>query len=208
MMLLRFDRAERIVHWLTAALVLVSMVTAAGLYVPGISTLVGRRELLKHVHVYAGLAIPVPLVAGWLRDRRGALAADLTRLNRFGPADWVWLRSFGRRGRDGMGKFNPGQKLNAAFLAGAVLVLLGTGSIMRWFAPFPDSWRTGATFVHDWTAFGVLVAVVAHVVLALRDPGAMGAMRHGGVSYGWAKAKAPAWAEEAAAAEQPVSHSR
>lgn len=32
-----------------------------------------------------------------------------------------------------MGKFHPGQKLNAAFTPGAIVVMLTTGSIMHWF---------------------------------------------------------------------------
>ena len=79
-----------------------------------------------------------------------------------------------------MGKFNPGQKLNASFLAGAALVMLATGSIMRWFDPFPDALRTGATFVHDWTSFAMVVAIAGHVVVALRHPAALRAMARGG----------------------------
>ena len=45
----------------------------------------------------------------------------------------------GARQRAGvrLGKFNPGQKLNAAFIAGAAIVMLATGSIMKWFEPVP-----------------------------------------------------------------------
>ena len=48
--------------------------------------------------------------------------------------------------------------------------MLGTGIIMRWFEPFPLDWRTGATFVHDWFAIGLFVAVLGHIGLALADP--------------------------------------
>ena len=51
-----------------------------------------------------------------------------------------------------MGKFNAGQKLNAAFTLGSILVLFGTGAIMFFSSAFPDDIRTGATFVHDWLA--------------------------------------------------------
>ena len=59
--------------------------------------------------------------------------------------------------------------------------MLGTGSIMKWFEPFPLDWRTGATFVHDWFALGIWIAVVGHILFALRDPDALGgdAARHG-----------------------------
>ncbi len=58
---------------------------------------------------------------------------------------------------------------------------------MRWFEPFPDSWRTGATFAHDWFAFGLGLAVVGHVVLALLDPVSLRAMKHGSVPADWAR---------------------
>jgi formate dehydrogenase subunit gamma len=106
------------------------------------------------------------------------------------------LRSFGRDPFVENGKFNAGQKLNAAFTAGAVLLLLATGSIMRWFGPFPLTWRTGATFVHDWTAFALGLVLVGHVAKALGDREALGAMARGSVSRRWAARKAPRWLAE------------
>ena len=53
----RFDRVERIAHWTTAALFLIAMATAAALYVGQLSALVGRRALMKDVHVLSGLAL-------------------------------------------------------------------------------------------------------------------------------------------------------
>ena len=83
------------------------------------------------------------------------------------------------RAKARLGKFNAGQKLNATFLGAAIFIMLGTGSIMKWFDPFPISWRTGATFVHDWVALGVWLAVIGHIMFALRDPDALAAMRRG-----------------------------
>ena len=130
------------------------MATGAVLYVGQLSVLVGRRELMRTIHVYAGLALPIPLLIGVLGHHGTALRLDLGRLNRWSRGDTRWFR---RRKRDSvrLGKFNPGQKLNAVFLAAAGLVMLGTGSIMKWFEPVPQRTRTGATFVHDWFAFGI-----------------------------------------------------
>ena len=88
---------------------------------------------------------------------------------------------------------NAGQKLNAAFIAGALLVLLGTGVIMRWYHPWPLDWRTGATFVHDWLALAIGVVVLGHIWMALRDRDALRAMVVGTISRAWAKRHAPAW---------------
>ena len=190
---LRFDRPERAVHWCTAALVGVCLLTAAALYLPAIATLVGRRALVKDVHVVAGLAIPLPFLLVRFGPWITALTTDVRRLDRFDDHDRRWLRSFGRDPFVRNGKFNGGQKLNAAFTFGAILLLLGSGSMMKWFSPFPLTWRTGATFVHDWTAFALLAALIGHVAKALGDREALRAMAGGSVSRSWAEKKAPRW---------------
>jgi len=63
--------------------------------------------------------------------------------------------------------------------------MLATGSIMKWFAPFPVDWRTGATFVHDWTAIGLFVLITVHVAKGLSDPVARRGMLTGKVPTGW-----------------------
>jgi cytochrome b subunit of formate dehydrogenase len=158
----RFSRAEVAVHAAFSALVLVAVLTAAALYVDTLSQLVGRRALVAQVHLVAGLLIPVPLALGLLS---GAFRDDVRRLDRWSPADRAWLRSRDRRsGRLPVDRFNAGQKLNAAFTLGAVLVLLGTGTVMgSLLGAWPDRARTGATLVHDWTAFALVVAVAGHL---------------------------------------------
>ena len=112
------------------------------------------------------------------------VAGDVPAPGRNGESDLRGVR---------VGKFNAGQKLNAAFVAGAGLVMLGTGVIMRWYHPWPLNWRTGATFVHDWLALAVGIAIIGHVAMALRDPEALRAMFVGTVRQAWAKRHAPAW---------------
>lgn len=187
----RFGRAERWVHRATSGLMLVCLVTAAFLYYPPLSELVGRRRLVTAVHEWCGLLLPAPLLLG-LASR--ALRADLTRLNRFTPLDRAWLRAVRRRSyRRPAGKFNAGQKLYAAWTAGAVLVMLGTGLLM-WFTHLaPLVWRTGATFVHDWLAVAVAVVVGGHIWMAVRDPEARRGMRTGSVDPLWAAREHPDW---------------
>jgi formate dehydrogenase subunit gamma len=194
----RFDRIERAVHWVNAALFAVLLATAAALYIPSVSALVGRREMVKAVHVYSGLALPVPLLVSALGPWGRRLRRDLGRINRWSTEDMRWLRSLGKDGFARLSKFNPGQKLNAAFTGGAALVMLATGSIMRWYGPFPLRWRTGATFVHDWVAALLAVAIAGHIVMALRDRDALRAMVRGWVPARWARARAPLWYAELA----------
>ncbi|HEX2315847.1 MAG TPA: cytochrome b/b6 domain-containing protein [Thermomonospora sp.] len=205
--LTRFTRAERAVHHVTAVLMLVCLGTAACLYVPDLSTWVGRRNLMKTVHVWCGFALPVPVLLGLLSR---AFRADLGALNRFGPHDREWLRRADRRAvADGrgivpVGKFNAGQKLNAAFVAGSILVMLGTGTMLTFPDPWPDDWRTGATFVHDWLTLAVLAVVLGHLGYAVRDPGALGAMWHGRVRRGWAARHHAGWLDAMVKPQDPA----
>ncbi|MFF7968679.1 cytochrome b/b6 domain-containing protein [Streptomyces sp. NPDC007903] len=190
----RFTPAERWVHRTSAALMAVCVATAACLYVPQLAVLVGRRELVVRVHEWAGLALPVPVLLGLVSR---AFRADLGALNRFGPHDRRWLRAALHRDRRyaerPAGKFNAGQKVYTAWIAGAVLVMLGTG-LMMWFTHLtPLLWRTSATFVHDWLALTVGVVLAGHIGKALGDPEARRGLRTGTVSREWAEREHPLW---------------
>jgi len=191
----RFDRTERTVHWVNAALFFTLMATGAMLYIGDLAALVGRREVVKHVHVIAGLALPVPIIVGLARRSGAKLRADVRTLSRWSRDDRWWLHRRTRH-RARLGKFNPGQKLNATFVGAAIIVMLASGSIMFWFQFFSDDWRTGATFVHDWFAFLIWVMVIGHIGFALSDRGSLNAMLHGPVTDAWAKEKRPRWYSE------------
>ena len=168
----RFDRTERLLHWANALLFLTLLATGMILYVGSLSALVGRRVLVKDIHVISGLLLPAPLLLAYAGRWRDGLRRDVQRLARWSVDDRRWLLSLGRRGRATVGKFNAGQKANAAFVLGCIPVMLATGAVMRWFDPFPLSWRTGATFVHDWTALLLLAVIVGHIGKALAGAGA------------------------------------
>ncbi|MZD03639.1 formate dehydrogenase [Streptomyces sp. SID5785] len=187
----RFSRGERLVHRATAALMAVCVAAAACLYLPQLAELVGRRALVVTVHEWSGLLLPVPFLLG-LASR--AFRADLRLLNRFGPHDRDWLRAvLTRRPGRRAGKFNAGQKLWASWLAGAVLVMLGTGLLM-WFTHLaPLAWRTGSTFVHDWLALALAVVIAGHVGMAVGDPEARRGMRTGLVRRDWARREHGEW---------------
>jgi formate dehydrogenase subunit gamma len=194
----RFTHAERALHWTTAAVVLVCAVTGLVLYVGPLTALVGRRTLVKDVHVVAGLAMPVPLVLAYAGRWRAGVRADVRRLSRWTRADRRWLASRGRDAAAAVGKFNAGQKLNAAFVAGMIPIMVATGSMMRWYEPFDVRYRTGATFVHDWTAIATWVVVTGHILFALADPGSLRGMVSGRVTRLWAEDHHPRWAAESA----------
>ncbi len=191
----RFDRVERYAHWCTATLMLILLFTGFSLYAGPLSQLVGRRLLVRTVHLYAGLLLPIPVLVAISLRAGGQLREDLGRLNRWTRDDRGWW-SKRRRANVRLGKFNPGQKLNATFIGAAMAVMLMSGSILKWYGPFSDSWRQGATFVHDWFAIGLLFAIIGHITLAFRDPDALNGMLHGWVKPGWAKLHRPRWYAE------------
>jgi formate dehydrogenase subunit gamma len=197
----RFTRSEHWVHRATSALMLVCLATAAMLYLPALAEIVGRRRLVVTVHEWSGIMLPVPFLAGLLSR---AFRRDLKLLNRFASYDWSWLRDALRRRPEHLrpaGKFNAGQKLYASFAAGAALVMIGTGLIM-W---FPDlvvvTLRTGATFVHDWLALAIGMAVIGHMWMAARDPEARLGMRTGYVTAQWARRHHKHWSRDSESSE-------
>jgi formate dehydrogenase subunit gamma len=189
---LRFDRTTRAVHWATAALGLVALVTGTILYVPEFSAAVGMRATLKDAHVIASVLLLLPLAVGAASTGAGRrLRADLLELSRWMPADRRWLRRRTRGAPDG--KFNGGQKLVTAAFAGLFVMQLLTGLMMFWPNAFPDAWRTGATFVHDWAFIGLTVATVGHILKAVSEPELLRSMMSGTVPKQWADRERPTW---------------
>ena len=190
----RFSPAERWVHRTTAVLVGVCILTGFALYFGPVALAVGHRRVVELIHVWAGFALPAPMLLGIASL---AYRADLRRLNRFTPSDWQWLRS--RTRRDGtirVGKFNAGQKLNAALSAGSILVLLGTGVILFFPSLTRLAWRTGATLAHDWFALAFGLLVLGHLTFAIKSPQARRGMRTGRVPASWARHEHAAWVDE------------
>ena len=172
----------------------VLLITAAMLYLPGASAVIGNRPLMRNAHVISGFLLPIPIIVAcffW------AFRQDLRRLNRFSPNDWKWLRSGKNRGGNTpVGKFNAGQKLNSAFVLGSIIVLLVTGLVMYFNRFFPDDIRTGATFVHDWLGLLVAIVTAGHIWMAYGDATARKGMRTGSVPVEWAEQEHGEWANE------------
>src|SRR4051812_48484635 len=202
----RFTRAETWVHRTTAALVGVLAFTGAALYYEPLTLLVGRRPQVELTHIVAGLLLPLPMLAGLVASRE--LRADVATLGRLTRVDKAWLRRRDRR-RAGLavGKFNGGQKLAAALMAGAGLVLFATGVLLL--APvrldLSDGVREGATITHDLFTFGAFLLLGGHIWLALRPPQARVALRTGMVDRTYAEREHPQWAAEMSAGGAPVS---
>ena len=189
----RFDRTERILHWVSAVAVIGAVATGAVLYVAPLANAIGRRNIVKDLHVVTGFASVVPFAIAMAGPWRASLRRDVTRFANWHDDDLRWFRRRTRRTAE-TGKFTGGQKLNAVLISSALVVMLITGSIMKWFGPFPLEWRTGATFVHDYVSFALWFLIPAHIIKALATPGAVRAMWTGWVGRDEA-VRRPRWWE-------------
>ena len=193
----RFDRAERWLHWVNATLVLILIATGSCLYIGFLSGLVGRRVLIRTIHVWTGIVLPIPFLLVVFARWGHGFRQDAKRLGRFLTDDWKWLRKRQRRfGSPRVGKFNAGQKINAILVAGTLPVMFGTGLLLHWSHSLPLSWRTGTTFVHDWGYVALSLLIAGHIVKALADPTSLRAMRTGLVPKRWARDEHPRWFAE------------
>lgn len=193
---LRFDRVERAAHWANAVLFAILMATALPLYFVQVENIVGRRALIAEIHLWSGLALPIPLIISLAGPWGARLRRDVRRINNWTIAELRWLWTLGRNTLPEADKFNPGQKLNALFISGAIVVMLGTGCILKWFRFFPVSWRTGATFVHDVFAAALFVVVFGHIAFAVTHRDALRSMFKGWVTESWVNRNAKGWLKE------------
>ena len=195
---LRFDRIQRGAHWANALLFFSLMVTAIPLYFGSFFGIVLPRHLIEMIHLWSGLALPLPIIISVIGPWGKAMRRDVRRINYWTREEIRWMRTLGRS-RLEADKFNPGQKLNAIFMGASILVMLVTGAILQWFRFFSVSWRSGATFVHDLFAYAIFFVVVGHIVMALTHRDTLRSIFKGSVSRSWAERHAARWLRE----EQP-----
>lgn len=195
-MIVRFDSVERLVHWTNALLFMVLILTALPLYFAQVESLVGRRALIAEIHTWTGVILPLPLLIALSGSWGSGLRADIRRFNLWTKGELKWLMTAGKNPGLEMGKFNPGQKMNAIFVGSSIVVMFCTGFVLGWFNFFPLSWRTGATFVHDVFAGAIVVVIAGHIVFALANRHALMSMISGRISKLWASQRAPRWLAE------------
>ena len=68
------------------------------------------------------------------------------------------------------------------------------------------SWRTGATFVHDWFALAVGLLILGHLYYASKDAESRRGMLSGRVSASWARTEHAAWADEVLTSPPDADH--
>jgi formate dehydrogenase subunit gamma len=190
--LLRFTRTERALHWMHATAFLVLLATGLALYLPSLAELVGRRPLLKNIHVYSAVAWAVAIVAVVLAGDRRSLGRTLREIDVFDRDDREWLR--GRKVPQG--RFNAGQKLNAAITA-AFAILFAVSGTLLWLGERDTRFRFAQTIlIHDWLTQISLVLFLGHLYLAVIHPStrhALNGMTRGWVDAEWAERHHPKW---------------
>jgi formate dehydrogenase subunit gamma len=191
----RFSRTERALHWIHATAFFALLGTGLVLYVPSLSALIARRPLVKDLHVYTAViwiaALALVVAVG---DRRG-LRRTLRELDLFDEDDRLWLQRIPRP----QGRFNAGQKLNAA-LTGAFALLFAVSGFLLWLGERDTRFRFANTIlVHDGLMYVSLVLLVGHLYLALIYPATRHALRGmtlGSVRRDWAYRHHRKWVED------------
>ena len=191
----RFSATERTAHWVHATAFLMLLATGLALYVPALSVAVGRRPLLKDLHVYTAIAWIGGLVLVVALGDRRRLRQTLRDFDSFDADDMLWLRRYPRP----QGRFNAGQKVNAA-LTGAFAVLFAVSGSLLWLGERDHRFRFASTILlHDWLTLISLFLLVGHLYLALLYPATRHALRgmtRGSVRRDWAERHHPKWARE------------
>jgi formate dehydrogenase subunit gamma len=175
----RFSRAERSVHWLLAATFLTMMATGLILYLPAFAELAANRVMWKSIHIGAAIAFWVGLVA-LLPGNLTSLRTTAGEIDRFDDDDRRWLAwSVTRRAEEPpQGRFNAGQKLNAAIVAGLMVVFTASGTLM--YLQESDAafrGRTSAILVHDLATWVAVPLVIGHLYLVLLNPSTRHSLR-------------------------------
>jgi formate dehydrogenase subunit gamma len=190
----RFTGAERTLHWVLALGFLALLASGLVLYLPQLSVLVARRPLVKTLHLYTGVAWLVALALVLVLSRK-SLISTLRELDRFDDDDRAWLR--GRHSSPG--KFNAGQKLNAALTAAFTLLFAASGFLL-WYGERDTRFRLASTILlHDGLMYVSVLLLVGHLYLALFRPATRHSLRGittGQVRADWARRRHPRWVAE------------
>jgi formate dehydrogenase subunit gamma len=190
----RFTRTERVLHWTHASAFFTLLATGLILYLPALSTIVNRRQLVKSVHLWVALAWGIAIVVIIVMGNRKRLADDWREIETIDGDDRRWLR--GRRAPQG--RFNAGQKINA-LLTIAFALLFALSGFFLWLGEHNHRYLfDGTGTVHDTLTFVSVVLLVGHLYLALIHPSTRQALRGmttGEVDEAWARKHHAKWVE-------------
>ena len=193
----RFSSAERSLHWLLAATFLAMLVSGLILYLPSLAQVAADRRLWKSIHLGAALAFWIGTLMIVLGSP-GELRRTARQVDRFDADDKRWLawqvRKIGPE--PPQGRFNAGQKLNTAIIAGLMVVFTFSGTLMYLQETDATFRGTDAILVHDIAMYIAVPLVLGHLYLALLHPTTRHSMRgmvFGSVRRDWAQKHHAKW---------------
>jgi formate dehydrogenase subunit gamma len=157
-----------------------------------LSTAVSNRPLVKAIHVYTAIAWFLALVLVVVVGDRSGLRRTLRELDAFDRDDRRWLAARAAR----QGRFNAGQKLNAA-LTGAFAVLFVASGFLLWYGERDNDFRwTSTILLHDGLTVLSVFLVSGHLYLTLIHPTTRHSLRgmtRGSVREDWARRHHAKW---------------
>jgi formate dehydrogenase subunit gamma len=197
----RFNRTERAVHWVHALAFFILLGSGLCLYLPSLAEIVGRRGLLKSIHIYTAIAWAIALVLIVIVGDRRSLRRAVREVEFWDGDDVRWFR--GRSTPSG--RMNAGQKLNTIFTAAFSLLFVFTGFFL-WYGERNTRFREpNALLVHDWLTYASVILLMGHLYLSLIYPKtrhSLNGITRGWVREDWARRHHAKWVE-AVEAESP-----
>ena len=194
----RFTLTERAAHWIHAVAFFVLLASGLVLYLPVLSEAVSNRPLVKGIHIYTAVAWAVALALVVVAGDRRSLRDTASELNLFDEDDRRWLAAHPAP----QGRFNAGQKLNAAVTA-AFAVLFAVSGFLLWYGERDNDFRWASTIIlHDVLTVASVFLVSGHLYLTLIYPKTRHSLRGmtlGSVREDWAGEHHAKWVEEGAA---------
>lgn len=193
-----FTRAN---HWVTAACMIVLLLSGFAFFHPSLfflTGLFGGGQMTRWLHPFVGVALFFSFLLLFLQ---------MWRLNLPRREDVEWSMKIGDvlKGNEEnlpeLGKYNAGQKMVFWGMSGLIVVLIVSG-VMIWEEYFPNlvsiPIRRLAVVVHALAAFGAIMIFIAHVYAAIWTRGTIRAMTRGTVTGGWAFRHHRKWLRELA----------
>lgn len=201
----RYRGLTRLNHWVTAASLIVLLLSGMALFHPSLfflTGLFGGGQTTRWLHPFVGILLFFSFLLLFLQ---------LWRLNLPRPEDVTWVENIGEviKGDEEklpeLGKYNAGQKFIFWGMSALILVLIGSG-VMIWEQYFPDlvsiPVRRWAVLAHSLAAVAIILVFILHVYAAFWTRGTIRAMTRGTVTGGWAWKHHRKWLRELAGRER------
>lgn len=201
----RYRGLTRLNHWVTAASLIVLLLSGLALFSPSLfflTGLFGGGQTTRWLHPIVGIVLFFSFFI---------LFAQLWRLNLPRREDATWIANINEviKGDEEklpeLGKYNAGQKFIFWAMTGLILVLIGSG-VMIWqqylghLVPIPL--RRIALLVHSVAAVLIILTFILHVYAAFWTRGTLRAMTRGSVTGGWAWKHHRKWLKELASRDR------